>query len=321
MKLKAQLLSAILAIGFPVRADEFDSSVKSEIARICKEAAPLVYRFWIRERMADVPILRDFLLDAFSDTGFPPQIKRVVKEALVKNDVVVLHLDESTRKSYGIIPEAQAAHLRRTLAGDLRTFDDVTVSVKTLNQEASESTMAVLAHRALEHRHTLLVQQRPITAEQNDFLVLMHEMAHVRFGRMLEKHFDRLHQRLPVGLARKGSGETNEIHQQLYNFLSERYAYQIECEAAYKTFPKYYDAAYRRDICEDRGEYKNAISRFVIDAYRITDPRVLALRDMSLLDIFMGKNPSAQKPQPPRMKPDAYPVGNGLIAKPAAAAF
>src|SRR5688572_17953241 len=94
------------------------------------------------------------------------------------------------------------------------------------------------------------ISQRPVTQAHNDFLTLVHELAHIRFELFLQNRLrkgegTRLHRiarRLPDSLAYFDSDGRLHVHQQLLDLFHERYAHELEFRAYLATRDRYYEA-------------------------------------------------------------------------------
>ncbi|MBI4422594.1 MAG: hypothetical protein HY554_02640 [Elusimicrobia bacterium] len=243
----------------------------------------------VAAKLSSVPLLRGFVLELLEDSQVPLNLKRVVLTALLREEAVVLKLTEKVRREFGLMPELRAATLFnlygfRTVSG--------TQAPPTLNQ----AVQAPSAAGPVDGKPTVLIEQRRRAENGNDLMILMHELAHVRFLAFMERRIGRLADRLPEGQVRRAADGKYEMNVQLWDFLFERYAYQIEYETFLATNGRYYSELLGRfgpDV--DSSNYRRAVADYVAHAYRITDPAVVSLRDRSLLEILLGADPTASQ--------------------------
>jgi len=236
----------------------------------------------ISQKLTELPELREMVLRMIDDPLIPMNIKRILEVALIRKNTQVRQLTAELRKELKIPEELDidGAYTTTNLA-----FRRMNVG-NTLNQKFTEQA----DFSSVQPGYSVFVQNRVITSENNDFSTLVHELSHVRFNYSLERQLTVLLKKLPPDLIRKASDGVVEISGELFDFLTERYAFQTEFELLEATQARYYKARYSKFPPQvTRENYKSLIAAHIISVYNITDPRVVRLKDFSISDILLGK--------------------------------
>lgn len=245
----------------------------------------------INARLASTPGLRKIILEMTRDPLIAGGIKRILRDALVKEDLEVRHLTEQLRVEMKVPKELDAVALSRGLGFRIVNMNpprvhDAAKTERTVNQSATE-TMDLSTIKA---RRTVLIQDRPVSTKTNDVISLVHELAHIRMDRFLERTFFRLLKKLPRDILRFASDGIIEVDRSFFDFISERYAVQTEYELVVSMYGRYFtESYYRFPPTINETNYKAQIAEYVIRAYKIQDPRILALKNVSISDILLGR--------------------------------
>lgn len=136
--------------------------------------------------------------------------------------------------------------------------------------------------------YRVFIQDGRFSSSKNDFITLIHELAHVRFAIFIRRNLKSLASRWPPNVIRK-MGNQYTISGQFFMFLTERYAWEIEYQVMKYGLRKrlVQFPLYRYENADDI-TFRQKISAMIIDEYEINDPRVLALKDHSISEILRG---------------------------------
>jgi hypothetical protein len=245
----------------------------------------------VSEKLAAIPSLKVMMLEMAEDPAIPKSIKLILKKALESPNLTIHELTDEVRREYRIPEEFDASHAVTGLP--FRLFSPEGQG-KTLNEAATQQMSVNTGQRPRGPvKYHLFIQNRALTARDNDLVKLAHELAHVRFDQFLAKNIASLHKRLPESLVRKETDGSYSVNQQFYDFICERYAYETEFETLRATHGKYYSEWLEQFGSESaktvpRDKVAKALSAGVIANYKITDPEVLKLKDRTLASIIKG---------------------------------
>ena len=251
----------------------------------------------VERRMVDFQGLRSTLVEFVDDPAIPEHLKALVRKALAGDDVDIVKLTDDLRKEY-LIPE----NFNALAATKQANFQLITrADHKSVNQVATDlangKTSDARKVYPFKADNTVMVQDRALDAKNNDLTLLVHELAHIRLQRFMEANIDKLSERLPRDLIRKTSEGKFEIDEQLFHYLNERFAHEMELKAVKSTarIPSRYSGGWVPEkwrgapvLAMTEQETRRLISDHVARAYGITDPRILALREKKLSEILIG---------------------------------
>lgn len=241
----------------------------------------------IAERLEDVPGIRTYILLMLDDPNVSMNVKRVIRKALEDEDTRIENLTKELRDLIGM-DDAMDAFVSSKIHF-LKAMDGKAGAAQTKNEAFAKSVTKIT--RAQKDKHLIFAPDRKISPQENDVIVLIHELAHIRFDMMLEKNIEQLAQRLPPSLVRKMPDGKFEINMHFYDFLTERYAFETQYEALKEGRGKYFPNRSRHmavGLGVKDSDMKMRISAKVIKDYEITDPEVLKLKDKPLKSILLG---------------------------------
>lgn len=237
----------------------------------------------VLERLSNVPELKALVSIMLNDPDIPANVKRVLRVSLIDERATVRQLTKYLRESLNL-PDNAGAIARLYF----RNFRKMEIESERLT--FNEEIHARMQNSPVLGRSTeVFVPQRPFSTHTNDLIKLVHELAHVRFNAFLEKNINALYLRFSSHLFRKRADGMIEIHPQLFDFLSERYAHQLEAEVYFATVGRYYTPRYSRYDELTAMTYNDFVVSFIIKNYGLTDPAVLALAPYSLGQILRGE--------------------------------
>lgn len=280
---------AMLAPAFPGPAA---SRGGQALPRVDFDGEALVSR-----KLANVPRLRDLALQLLRRQDAPPHLKRMLVKALAQ-DIDVRDLTPEVRRSFKLRDSSLGCMHRPEEEAPLRQFS--TMSAQTINQEAGSAFNAALATR----RYTVLIangEERP--DEIDSFLVLIHELAHVRFQVFLERNIERLARRwraslsrlspdLEDNLIRRAEDGVWEIEAHFEVLLTERYAFQAHHELQMALLGRLYQGSTYFPLSWDRESYRSKIAARILSKYTVTHPLVRAAAQKPLALMLLGRLPA-----------------------------
>jgi hypothetical protein len=265
----------------------------------------------IAERLAPLSHLAPLMARVWTDPAIPSHFKRILKSALLDQDVGILELSPELRERVGI--DANAAYAYRPanyvlvrpvvmarlrpglIRRWLRRVRSAWAGARQTEATTSNAECTRRADRAMLERlaPAIFVQNRPLDADHNDLIALIHELAHFRFFAFIEAHLEPLLRVLPPHILNRFADGTIGINQDFFDFTSELYSWQTEYAFMRATLGPYFTEVYPRyrDLMttpnEDR-HHEESIARHVLDTYGIVDPDVRALAEFPLADILRG---------------------------------
>lgn len=283
----AAIMIVFLSVG--VHADDAPCSPESgQVKKVYFELKDSS-RDTISNALKNLPNVRRYVMAMLEDPNVSANIKRIVRKALEDENTRVVELSRELRAELELPNTVDAF-----VSSKSRSFRFMTSEAfgKTANQ-ALDDVSDGMKELAVTQRskHLVFVPDKAVTDIENDVIVLIHELAHIRFDMFLEKNIDQLVKRFSWTLLRKAPDGKIEINQQLYDFLTERYALETEYEAFKEGRGRYFPEK-SRHMQVGRGakdsDVKNDISAKVIKDYGITDPGVLRFKDRTLKSILLG---------------------------------
>ena len=259
---------------------------------------------WLAYRFNDgeLPSLLDLTTRFLLDQSVPENLKRVILQALLAT--LELHaLTPQRRERFRIDPRTGAItmHTEPRYHASWRQID-FNPSTSNLNQVVANGLDYDTMFKELDGLSLGFdVILTPDGGRIEEFLMLIHELAHVRFYVFMEKHHWALAERLPECFVRRFDRGTWHYNVDFINYLTERYAHQVEFETLsldrsghpvpWTSTPEAdgrlaLSSRWAPDLTLDN--YRAAISSWVLREYAIDDPDVVALADRSLFQILRG---------------------------------
>ena len=243
--------------------------------------------------MDSLPGLRPFMERFLDDSEVPRHLREIASKALHGDDVEIIHLTDELRKKYLISKEFDNFSVL-TLFG-YRTFKRPG-SKPSLNARGGEIMRGETHDPRLPYPFaedfSILIQDRPLSREKNDLIVFLHELAHVRLALFVAANIEKIARVMPDDFVRKVDDVHYEIEDEFWNYLNERFAYEIEFQVLEATHGKYFsDRPQDWDSApldpNDRS-IRKYISDRIIAAYEMYDPRLVPLGDRKLYDILLN---------------------------------
>jgi len=180
-------------------------------------------RDFVSQKLSEVPGLRIHVLKMIDDPYIPQNIKRILEISILKENVDIKQLTEELRKELNVPESFEAVALNKSTRVVRKLVDEVTPNV---NQAATHA----INFELLTSKFSVAASDRPITEKNNDLVYLIHELAHVRFDHFFEKNADKLLKIFPAELLQKNADGVFEVNGHLYDYLTERYAFQVTFE-------------------------------------------------------------------------------------------
>lgn len=234
----------------------------------------------ILAKLKELPMAQEMVWRMLMDPEIPRNIIQILKKVILEEDALILRLDQKLRKELNLRSSFGAAQVTRD-------------SPFVLKNEFAEPTVNELATKQSKipdggPKYEVLVQNREITEHYNDLVSLFHEMAHARFHSFIASNLENLLERWPDKYIKKREDGTIEIYRLLYDFLSERYAHQIEFEVLWSTYGEYYESFYGRYKDVNLDNYRQLISGYILRKYTVKDPEISSLKDYTISEILLG---------------------------------
>ena len=272
------LQAFIFHIAYGSDSDSCKSLVRKTFSEEQKER--------ILQKLSDVPHLQIYITKMIDDPHIPDHIKRILEKALDQEDSEIRHLTPQIREAIHMPYSVRAAVASQPIYYTHR-YGELPVS-QNLRDETTDQMTPYLT---LSHKYTVFVEDRPLSAEINDLLSLVHELAHVRFQSFLESHIENLLKKLPsdlIYLTEKGEAV---ISSDLITFLDERYAFETQYELMSATVRRYYPyepsvRIFEADVTLEN--YKSVISSYLLETFNIIHPDIRKLKDDSISEILLG---------------------------------
>ena len=259
----------------------------------------------ISQKVAVLPGLKPYIEQLINDPSVPAKLRRLLEATLARPDVTVVQLNDSLVNTYLIHRDLTAFHAS-TLAPDISLVERKGEAL-SFNAEASKlarsgrSTKGSITSRQAtapstdfrspypyKRGHSVFVRDRRLSADANDLLSFVHELAHVKFDEFLKRNILLFRKNFPSYVRRSLKGGY-KIDEQFYHYCTERYAHETEWAAMKATNGKYFEE-YAQFLGLPVNAPEEAVRQHLSDdiaiRYGITDPRLQALGARSLQDIF-----------------------------------
>ena len=269
-------------------------------------------------RLVDFDHLRPLVVRLWTDPAVAPNLKRILRDTLFNGDVMVVnserwgHEPVLREKGLAVFTSSRVRSVGAAAMDELnrprwqrRLIKFLAIPARVIPPNTNETSQAALDPRLFRLAPAVFVADRPSTGI-HPLLVLMHELAHQRFNRVLSAHLEKLAVKLPVRWLKKDAGGVFNINRNFLDFLSERYALAVEISTLIHTQGRYYDQIDERfgaSVKRAKEIHANptSIARLVLLQYEILDPRVRALRTLGVAQILLGvsleKTPLAPVPR------------------------
>lgn len=243
--------------------------------------------FVIEKKLEAHPYVSSLVMDVMADPKVPGSVKRVLS-ALESKSTFVVKLDESFRKEFDFPESFEAGLLTRNQPSNWSFTVNKSAPVSVNTRQSLRKTEK--APYPYQDGNTVHVGDEAITFERNDFVNLVHELAHVRFRKLFPYILERYHSKFPSDLISKRTDGTFGVNEQLFHYLNERYAFESGLRGLRSTHERYYGAwleEYRIERGMTDAQARELVADRVAYRYGITDPRLHQANGRSLRSILM----------------------------------
>ncbi|MBK7842590.1 MAG: hypothetical protein IPJ71_02680 [Bdellovibrionales bacterium] len=289
------LVTFLLADPLPLNSAKA-ASLCSKFLAIVSKSNPKRFIAW---RLREISEIKPLILRMMDDPEIPSNFKRIVETAFLDEDTKIIQLTDALRRETNFDSNATYIYdnkFSKFIFGDPHAMAqtvsgaDKGAAAQNCNEEAQKRYN--LDHLP-KHRPLVVVQNRPLSRQANDFISLMHELSHIRFIHFLNQNLSAFSNVLPKQLVFVDEVGRFHLNRDFYDFMAERYAFQIEYTLLKATLGNYYVDAYQRYDAflthpESDKNYRLALSNILVDAYGITDPFVRSLSEYTIAEIFRG---------------------------------
>lgn len=220
--------------------------------------------------LQDLPILKKGVETILTSSLTSSKVKRLILNTLANPKVKVIKLTPDIVSMIRFPPYFDCA---RAYKESIQTFSSS--GERTLNEEAGESVNWSL----IPSGHIIYIRDMP-----DQLPGLIHEMAHIKFDEFLEKNLNQLSLVFPETLLKKTNGFYT-INQQLYDYLTERYAHEVEFETYLALGLDPADTKFAGMTIQN---YKPSISILVREVYNIDESSLSELIGHNLRTILSG---------------------------------
>lgn len=296
--------AAVLAGNSPVPpgvatcvAEEVAGATSRHAEQLQRAIVPLKHSVQtFDEALKAVPALRQCINEIMEDAAVPRKFKLILKDALEKGNVSIREITEKIRPM--MHPRARASfltesHVFQTAGKSGQKADYIVLS--DIRLESSTVAVSQDLNRMPKVRIGKPGQGFALEVPDvggSDLTALIHELAHVRFERFIQRNIQKLSKKfpkdmiIPVTNQVPGLKGKYAVNKQLYDYLSERYAHAIEADAHRALKGKYfYSPNLKYDLNGLRPNETMGELRIIEDA-EITDPRIVSMEGRSLFNIL-----------------------------------
>jgi hypothetical protein len=243
----------------------------------------------ISNRLKELPNLRPLVLKLMRDPAIRGSVKRIIKRALEDHDAHVRLLTAELKVAHEI-PKKFTAY---TFPG----YDNFSVGKIRMKEDSANEALSV--DEPLPDNF-VAVQDRKIDSKSNDLITLIHELAHIRFYRLIDANAERIGNALPSTHVRRSRDGHLTIDSQLFHYLQERYAFEVEFDVFADTYGRYYDSWFWRYdnhpgiLNEDSQSRDRWLRKGMREIEGLGDPILRKLDKIPLSYILLGA-PSANE--------------------------
>ncbi|OFZ72323.1 MAG: hypothetical protein A2451_03790 [Bdellovibrionales bacterium RIFOXYC2_FULL_39_8] len=222
----------------------------------------------IADKLNEIPELKEMVLTIMESPDIPQSIKRVIKDSLERRSVPVRVLDATARAKMGMPDYIKYSYINnRQKIGQYyvtSTEEGITAPLKEI----------------------ISVLNGPLSNDGSELIKLVHELAHARFDAFFNKNIAKFAKRFPPPLIKQLPDGRYLYHEDLYSYLTERYAFEKSYQLQRSAYPQYF-SKWSEEIGPGPTETPENIRKYLNDA--IVD--VYKIRFQPLLDL-LAKNPS-----------------------------
>jgi hypothetical protein len=208
----------------------------------------------IEKSLSAIPVTRKMLWSllypankkAVFDQEFQDELEGILKLSLLDGDTSISLLTPEIRNELDLDRWVAAFHKQGSIS-----FSIIPSRAGDIQYNKQNDTIRLLTHpRYFSHAHNVFVADEEISFDLNPLSLLLHELSHAAFDQWFTKHPEKLEnillEMLPKTILQKliktGKNGLKEIDGDLYDLLSERYAFEFEYRLnrkITKVFPKW----------------------------------------------------------------------------------
>ena len=194
----------------------------------------------IQHKLASLPITREILWSFLFpknkseelDIEFMLELDNILKTSLIEGDTQVNLLTPQIRNELSLDRGVVAFHKQGLLI-----FNIIPSRAGEIQRDKQNDTIRQLSHPYyFSHQHNVFVADEKTTWDLNTFSLLIHELSHVAFDQWISKHPEKIKIRLLKFLTKETINKlvwndkigVLQIDGDLYDLLSERYAFELE---------------------------------------------------------------------------------------------
>jgi hypothetical protein len=290
MKLNSlKALSFLMSISTAVLTVSLPANAQPRSCSAFYAKTDVVHQKILLNKLDEIPTVQDFIGKMVGDPLIPLKIKRILAVSLAQDNISVKELTQEIREIMGVSKGIVGLYINSMQTYRLKK--DVN-SPPSLNDNLS-STIDVSTFK-MSGQTVFAADNYPNIAQDNPVIALIHELAHVRFEAFLGRNLNVIIKTFPHELIHKADDGVIEISSDLHNFLHERYAFESQYEVLRATEGRsgYYPQTFQmlgHRFPMNSENYREVISKYVIQKYGIGDPLVTRLENQPLSDILKGR--------------------------------
>ncbi len=180
-----------------------------------------------QSELSELPHLNKLVQSYMDDPNMPLNLKYMLQKAFVSSDVEVRNFTKTIKQQYSFDTHVSA------FAGNLKkNFKIKDRATQNANDETSDSADGLYRDKKkdgwFQERFFVAIEDGSIYQVENPLLMFMHEMAHVRFHIYFDRHISDLVGKFPADLVSQDIYGEVTIDTDLYSYLQERYAHEVE---------------------------------------------------------------------------------------------
>lgn len=211
------------------------------------------------------------------DSAFLSELENILKVTLIEGDTQVEHLTYPIRKELGIDRWVAAFHNQGPMSLTIRSSR--VGSFKGVKQ--NESIRNLKHDSLLSRTHNVYVADGPVNLDSNPLSLLFHELSHAAFDQWIINNPNKVKNFLSSWIGQRkanllfvvSSDNSIEIDGDLYDLLSERYAFELEYRLNRQISARYSQWPFAFSFTEAPDEnYVNLVDDYVRRHYDIDHP-------------------------------------------------
>lgn len=214
----------------------FKSKPNQAIASGTKVFADLALAERIAHLFSELPILRDHLIQIITDSSAPHWLLNLVDEALAEDDIGIFNLTPDMKRRHQwqfgesfVAPQSMAFEVQPSKMAK-SSNPTIAASVDGIIKEALDRLQGQQQDSKIKNpRFVLFVEDKqPRFGRTNSMMLLIHELAHIRFYRFINRYISQLVGLFPSEILKQKTDGSILINQDLYDYLNERHSFEHE---------------------------------------------------------------------------------------------